>query len=329
MQKQVALVLLAMVLAVSCHKGKHHKEDLEDLFTKWSSWKVKHAKSYASSEEESYRFSVWQANKKDIEENPGDGYVRGLNMFSDLTKPEWRSMYLNPIPIVDVKPEEEQEPLPEHYQVPDSVDWDAAKKTGPVDNQGACGSCWAFSTIGTYNAAVAIKTNTVGDYSKQQLVSCSGSYGNGGCGGGVVYWGLNYIKDKGVCGSKDYPYTSGKSRDTGNCNSTKEANCKGKSVPIVANKRTTPNDCNALAAAAATVPVGVAVDADRFSDYESGIFKNCGTNINHAVTLTGYAKDKYWKIQNSWGADWGENGYMRIKFGPTCGICIQNFYPQL
>lgn len=327
MQKQVAIILMAMVMGSLCHSSTNH-DSLEELFSKWSSWKAKHQRTYSSSEEESYRFQVWQANKRDIEENPGDGYTRALNMFSDMTKAEWRSIYINPIPIIDVKPEEEEE-VQEHYQVPNSVDWDKQGKTQKVVSQGQCGSCWSFSTMGTYNAAVAIKTGTVGDFSQQQLVSCSGSYGNGGCGGGVVLWGLNYIKDKSVCTNADYPYTSGKSRDTGKCNSTKEKACVGKNPKIKENKRVASNNCDALAAAAATTPIGVAVDADRWGDYDSGIFSSCGDQINHAVTLTGFVKGKYWKIANSWGADWGESGYMRIKWGPTCGICKQNFYPVL
>lgn len=134
----------------------------------------------------------------------------------------------------------------------------------------------------------------------------------------------------GICTTQEYPYTSGESRDTGSCNTSKQNSCKGKNVGIKQSLRTQQN-ADALAKAASTVTVTVAVDADRWSDYDGGIFpaSRCSTQINHAVTLVAYQKDKFWKIQNSWGTGWGESGYMRLAWGNTCGILVQNFYPVL
>lgn len=85
-------------------------------------------------------------------------------------------------------------------------------------------------------------------------------------------------------------------------------------------------NCKNLATAVVAGPVIVAVDADKFGDYDGGIFSSCGTQINHAVTVVGFVKDSHWVIQNSWGPDWGEDGFMRIKFGNTCAICEYGQY---
>lgn len=76
-------------------------------------------------------------------------------------------------------------------------------------------------------------------------------------------------------------------------------------------------------------PVVIALEAnDAFNTYKSGIFQSpapCGTTINHAVLVVGFGKDSagipYWLIRNSWGSDWGESGYMRMRRGANvCGL---------
>jgi C1A family cysteine protease len=75
-------------------------------------------------------------------------------------------------------------------------------------------------------------------------------------------------------------------------------------------------------------PIAVTVDATNWSKYSSGIFSNCATGINHAVLLVGSVSGN-WKIKNSWGANWGEQGYIRLKGGNTCGVCLyQSSYPK-
>ena len=80
-------------------------------------------------------------------------------------------------------------------------------------------------------------------------------------------------------------------------------------------------DTGALKSAVGRQPVSVCLDASHWSLYKSGIFTNCNlTPLNHAVLLVGYEEAGNWIVKNSWGPNWGEQGYIRLKDGNTCGI---------
>ena len=84
--------------------------------------------------------------------------------------------------------------------------------------------------------------------------------------------------------------------------------------------------CNALANDVMSRPISVAVDATNWSSYKSGVFNNCKTSLNHGVLLVGVSSES-WKVKNSWSTSWGEEGYIRLARGDTCGICNVASYP--
>ena len=92
--------------------------------------------------------------------------------------------------------------------LPQSIDWRTNGMVRPIQNQGECGSCWAFSTIDVLESYYAIaKNGTFVDLSEQQLVDCV--YARDGCDGGIMTTAWNYlIYNNGINTESSYPYTS-------------------------------------------------------------------------------------------------------------------------
>jgi len=229
-------------------------------------------------------------------------------------------------------------------KLPDSFDWRTKGMVTPVKDQGQCGSCWAFSTIGTIESHWALKGNTLTQFSEQLLVDCSNGcsneppYGpvcNQGCNGGwqwnaysdVISWG-------GVETETQYPYTA----ETGSCHKNpKILQAKVKSYVCLSNQTAgAANEDQMAAYLMQTGPIAVAMDADILQYYYSGIVDpwfpdwECDpTQLDHALLIVGWGVESseiwgqtpFWIVKNSWGADWGEDGYFRLIRGTgACGI---------
>lgn len=224
---------------------------------------------------------------------------------------------------------------------PEELDWTTKGVVAPVKDQGSCGSCWAFSAIGSLESAYAIKNGKLITLSEQELVSCDNS--DFGCQGGLMDNAFNWIikSAKGVCSESSYEYTSGTTSSRGQC---LESSCEP--VPGTVPQGfydIPPNEPSLIAALNEHGPVAVAIEADQsaFQFYHSGVLTGrCGNRLDHGVLLVGYGVDsdtglKFWKVKNSWGSFWGEDGYVRIQRGKRwprggeCGIAKQASYPIL
>lgn len=206
-------------------------------------------------------------------------------------------------------------------------DWTTSGCVPPVRYQGAlCGSCWAFAATSSLESAYCLKGNPLTLFSVQQLVSCSRE--NNGCFGGTPQKGLLHIQRKeGLCLEKDYRYAQGWSPFTKSC----KKKCNPVKVEIKHVRRTFP-DNNNLVEALNDQPVVVIVTIGRaLLQYESGVLSNCASEgwLKHAALVVGYGTDDktgepYYKIQNSWGKSWGEEGYFRLWRGvgdqDECGL---------
>ena len=164
------------------------------------------SKSYATTEEFEARkehFLNFNHAVNAINSNPDSMSVAGHNEYSDNTPEEWDRMMGLKMP----EPMYKGEKMLGALEYPSSVDWRAQGAVTEVKNQGSCGSCWAFSSTGALESAYFIKNGSLPLLSEQQLVDCSSSYGNDGCGGGWYYWSYDYLRDgKNLETESEYPY---------------------------------------------------------------------------------------------------------------------------
>ena len=215
-------------------------------------------------------------------------------------------------------------------QLPTEVDWRREGAVTPVKNQGKCGSCWSFSATGAMEGAWARATGVLTSLSEQQLLDCSRNYGNQACNGGIMEEAFSYAIQHGMCPDNEDPYEA----KSGVC-----TNCSP-SVFMRACMDVEPGNQLALQAAVARQPVSVAIEADTstFQLYAGGVVTNpaCGKNLDHGVLIVGYGEENgqlYWLVKNSWGPDWGENGYVKIARSNRtddpgiCGIGMQPAFP--
>lgn len=206
----------------------------------------------------------------------------------------------------------------ETADLPASVDWRAKGAVTGVKDQGQCGSCWAFSTTGALEGRDFIKTGELKSFSEQQLVDCSKD--NGGCNGGDMGLAMDYASKNPLEVEANYPYKGA----NGDC---QYAAAKGESSNE-GHKNVAPNNKDQLKAAIAKGPVSVAIEADTmvFQFYQGGVLNNsgCGTNLDHGVLAVGYGSENgqdYYIVKNSWGPNWGEQGYIRLAAVDGAGIC--------
>ena len=227
--------------------------------------------------------------------------------------------------------------------VPESIDWVNNGAVTPVKNQGQCGSCWSFSTTGALEGAYYIKNGVLDSFSEQQLVDCDTRKNGGkdmGCNGGLMDNAFSWIeKNGGLCTEEDYAYTSGTTKTAGTCDTSCTVVSGSEIISYTDVKANSDND---MMSALAQQPVSIAIQADQkdFQLYKSGVFTgSCGTKLDHGVLVVGYGSldgDDYYRVKNSWGTTWGDNGYIYLGRGDKfnngsgqCGMLMQASYPTV
>ena len=275
--------------------------------------------SYGTKEEFEFRFERYLQSEKEIAEiNAQDmGFKLAHNQFSTWTEAEYQRM-------LSKKPTKGESKLP--YEDLDesltaaTVDWRKQGAVQPIQNQGYCGSCWAFNAIATMEGAHKIATGELIKLSEQQMVDCDTR--SGGCDGGLEIWGWQYAAKKPIALRSHYPYTA----KDGKCN---DANVAGK-VKVTA-QYGVKNTVAAHKAALNKQPVALGINASNriFQSYSSGILQDpkgsCKPYIDHGVTAVGYGTENgldYMIVRNSWGTGWGESGYFRVAIDKDgAGVC--------
>jgi len=237
--------------------------------------------------------------------------------------------------------------------LPSSFDWrnyGGHSYIGPIQDQGFCGSCYAFAACaaaeGTYNFAMGLYDGNCADFSESFIIWCLGrlpqynSHFYGCYGADWDYMELEALTVEGVCSEDDFPYQES---DPGSCDHWGDP-----TTVFSAWHRIPCNDIDAIKTAIMTYGV---VDAavyvqGAFSGYGGGIYEDAYTSCpgtpcyyaytNHAIALVGWDDNPpeggggVWILRNSWGSTWGESGYMRIKYTSAraaCEACYLVFTP--
>jgi len=209
---------------------------------------------------------------------------------------------------------------------PASYDSKALGDVSPVKNQHQCGSCVAFANMALIETCFKKITGVFGDYSEQQLVDCGfGQNGANGCDGAYTYAYAKWVADskKGLVHESQYPYLNKKPK----LSCPRNLKTYNQGAKVTDSYYTYDGDEETMKKLIAEHgAVGTSVRATGpFEDYSGGIFAGCTSNAtDHAVTAVGYGTENgvdYWLIKNSWGSDWGEGGFIRIKRGVgMCGV---------
>lgn len=254
-----------------------------------------------------------------------------VNKFTDMSEDEYRRM-LGYNPANRTKRRRDTRIKTFDGTAPTKIDWRQKGAVTAVKDQGQCGSCWSFSATGSMEGAHFIAKNESVVLSEAQLVDCDST--DGGCNGGLMENAFKYvIKNGGIDTEQDYPYEP----MDASCDSQK---AKKHAAKFSSWKAVTPNREDQLRLAVAQHgPISVAVEADQqaWMGYQSGVVTSdsCGTNLDHGVLVVGYdseANPPYWIVKNSWGEDWGMDGYIHLEMGNhgpegQCGIAMDPSFP--
>ncbi|XP_068625230.1 cathepsin K-like [Battus philenor] len=312
-----------------------HPSCPNDVNKAFHSYKRHYNKKHSKAEHE-IRKDIFEKNwRRVIEHNKRNaGYKLEINKFADQSEeelsyltatrpsgPEEKGTMDFPYTDEELKAIEDELPLNYDMRIDGVI--------SHVKNQGACGSCWAFSSTAAVEGALARSNGgKVYDLSEQSLIDCAWE-SNNGCNGGDLAGTFKYIVNHGIPSEWAYgPYLE----QDGFChleNMTKINYVKGFArVPAL-------SEVALKAALYKYGPVTVSIYAtDNMKLYSSGVYYDldCTENeANHGVTVVGYGQRddvNYWIVKNSWGEDWGEDGYILMSsVNNNCNLMSDAYYP--
>jgi C1A family cysteine protease len=334
----LAVLFVFLAVALGANDDRRYKAHRMPHEVRFQDWMKKHNKQYPTQKEYETRLNNYIETTKRIAtlnaraKALNSTAVFAHNKFSDLTLEEFsvrlgmKGYKPKAIPGVPV--------APRAPQAPSQFDWRSKGGITAIKDQEQCGSCWAFSCTESIESVWMIKGGkgtSQQPLAPQQIVDCDQN--DGGCDGGDLPTCYQYVQStpNGLETNAQYPY---RARD-GKCN----AKTNLEQDPISGFNYVIPQgstDETAMASyLAANTPMSIIVDASSWSSYSGGVLTadECGQDLDHAVQAVGYNgldSNGYWIVRNSWGPDWGENGFIRLQFASnTCGITSEVTVPTI
>jgi C1A family cysteine protease len=311
---------------ITCVFALTQSVPVEVEFTKF---KQKYNKSYQPAEEDQ-RYQAFRQNLNKLSSIKDRYATYGVTKFTDLTESEFRSKYLKLKPNVNLLRTVGKVfgtlgsflggILSKKRAIASSFDWRSYNVVTPVRDQGDCGACYAFSALGVLESQYAKKKKQLIDLSEQQIINCD--FYDMGCSGGDMYTAFEYLKqDNGALYESQLPYDVSSS-------SCPNAVLTGP-LRVVSQEILDTTDEDDIARELVSYgPLSHAINGLVLQNYTGGVITvACEPELNHATLIIGYGSSdgvSYWIMKNSWGSDWGENGFYRIQRG--VGLCGLNIY---
>lgn len=291
-------------------------------------------KSYANGTEYDLRKTIFDTRVASFVKHNSEnhGYKMNVNKFADMSQEEINRFKGYNKAQGRERVSSAEAPFYPAGDIADSLDWRTKGAITPVKDQEACGSCWAFGSAETLESVTFIKTGKLPVLAPQQFVDCAPNPkhcgGTGGCEGSIPELAYGWLKTtNGMATEEEYPYTG----QDGTCKKTKTP-----AATVTGFVNVPSNNYTAVMSALQGRPLAITVAAEPWQFYDSGVYNGCSkfgasTDLDHVVQLVGYGtstlgKD-YWLVRNSWGAEWGEKGYIRIKRNTNEDFCFTDTKP--
>lgn len=340
-------LLLAFVALASAATPLLSEDEYQVLF---SAYMKDHNKEYSSPAEMFSRYNTFKQNFDLVHihnEEAAQGkhtFTLAMNQFADITNEEYRQRLGLKRDGKTAEEHHSKHGMHCHHTfvgeaastLPASFDWRDQNAVGAVKNQGSCGSCWAFSATAALEFAYFNKTKSLASFSEQLCVDCAKNGADTCDVGGEMSDCYVAVQQLGAEESEDnYPYTQ-----------TSGAGCRFDNKSAFPNfkvsgyKNVTQGDEAALQVAAYEAVLAIAIDASSifFQLYSKGVYsplmcKNQWNQLDHGVAIVGWGTDAtggdYWIVRNSWGASWGQQGYiwMARNKNNQCGVATDASFP--